>query len=474
MPETARLILGDTTVDLPIIVGSEGERGIDIRTLRTQTGHITLDDGYRNTGSCESSICYIDGEKGILRYRGIPIEDLAGRSNFLEVAYLVIWGELPDLAGFRYFCDVVRESMMLHEEMRHHFEAFPPNAPPMAILSAMVNALSCFYPDLLSIENEESFHRVVTQLIGQIGTLAAFSYKFSRGEPAVYPRGDVDYCTNFLHMMFSRPYNDYVAHPDIARALDLLLLLHAEHEQNCSTATVRMVGSSGAGLTASVAAGVCALWGPLHGGANMAVIEQLQRLYDNNISVDEFLEQVRRKEARLMGFGHAVYRNFDPRAHVIRAAADKVLALLNREDPLLDIAKELEEKALAQDFFIERKLYPNVDFYSGVILRSLGIPLNMFTVMFAIGRLPGWIAHWREMRAQADRRIYRPRQIYVGSPQRRYLQTFRERMAMAQDALPLCAPRPPEREEEAGVPPRPPETAEPPVPAAKTGDGPTA
>jgi len=450
-------MLGDTTVELPIVVGSEGERGIDIRALRARTGYITLDDGYRNTGSCESCISYIDGEQGILRYRGIPIEDMAGRSNFLEAAHLVIWGELPNLPDFRYFCDLVRASMMLHEEMRHHFEAFPPNAPPMAILSAMVNALSCFYPNLLQIEDEDSFHRVVAQLLGQIGTLAAFSYKFSRGEPAVYPRGDVDYCTNFLHMMFTRPYNEYVAHPDIARALDLLLLLHAEHEQNCSTATVRMVASSGASLTASVAAGVCALWGPQHGGANMAVIEQLEYLHAHNIAVDDFLEHVRRKETRLMGFGHAVYRNFDPRAHVIRAAADKVLALLDREDPLLDIAKELEAKALAQDFFIERQLYPNVDFYSGVILRALGIPLNMFTVMFAIGRLPGWIAHWREVHSHPERRIYRPRQIYVGATKRRYLLTFRERLDLAQDTLPLCAPHPPEREDEAGVPPRPPE-----------------
>lgn len=455
MTETARLQLGDTMVELPIVVGTEGERGIDIRSLRSQTGHITLDEGYRNTGSCESGICFINGEEGILRYRGIPIEDLAARSNFLEAAYLVIWGDLPDLPVFTDFCDRVRENMLLHEEMRHHFEAFPPNAPPMAILSAMVNALSCFYPNLLAIEDEESFGRVVTQLLGQIGTLAAFSYKFSRGQPAIYPRSDVDYCTNFLHMMFTRPYDEYIAHPDIARALDLLLLLHAEHEQNCSTATVRMVGSSGASLTASVAAGICALWGPLHGGANMAAMDQLEHLYVHNISVDEYLEQVRRRESRLMGFGHPVYRNFDPRAHVIREAADKVLALLNRQDPLLDIAKELESKALEQDYFVERKLYPNVDFYSGVILRALGIPRNMFTVMFAIGRLPGWIAHWREMRAEENRRIYRPRQIYIGATEHRYAQSFRARMGLPQDALPLCSPRSPEGDQGSVSAPRP-------------------
>jgi citrate synthase len=442
MAEKARLELGDQTVELPIIVGSEGERAVDIRSLRAQTGYVTLDEGFRNTGACESEICFIDGEKGILRYRGIPIEDLAESSNFLETAFLVIWGNLPDLGPFRRFCDLVRESMMLHEEMRHHFEAFPPMAPPMAILSAMVNALGCFHPNLLEIEDEETFHKVVAQLLGKVGTLAAFAYKFSVGEPAVYPRPDVDYCTNFLHMMFSRPYAEYRAHPDIARALDLLLLLHSEHEQNCSTSTVRMVGSSGAGLTASVASGICALWGPLHGGANVAVVNQLERIHRENLSLDDYLQRVEEKKERLMGFGHAVYKNFDPRAQVLKEAADKVLQILQRKDPLLDIAKELEARALEEEYFIERKLYPNVDFYSGMILRAMGIPRSMFTVMFAIGRLPGWIAHWREVRTDPDWRISRPRQIYSGHQERRYVQSIQERAGLGWEGeVPLCAPK---------------------------------
>ncbi len=427
MPNVAHLQVGDQSLELPVIIGSEDEPAIDIATLRAKTGYITLDDGFRNTGACQSRICFIDGDKGILRYRGIPIEELAERSSFLETAYLIIFGDLPELAEFRHFCDHVRENMMLHEEMRHHFEAFPPSAPPMAILSAMINALSCFHPELLQIEDEETFHEVAAHLIGKVSTLAAFAYKFSVGQPAMYPRPDVDYCSNFLHMMFSRPYAEYHADPEIARALDLLLLLHAEHEQNCSTSTVRMVGSSGASLSASVAAGVCALWGPAHGGANVAVIEQLEQIVREKVSVDTFLERVKRHETRLMGFGHAVYRNFDPRAKVIKTAADRVLKILNRQDALLDIAKELEEKALADDSFASRKLYPNVDFYSGVILRALGVPHSMFTVMFAIGRMPGWIAHWCEMHFDPSMRISRPRQVYVGAPLRHYIYSFAER-----------------------------------------------
>ncbi|MFA6108061.1 MAG: citrate synthase [Candidatus Latescibacterota bacterium] len=442
MSDVARLQLGDQTIELPVIVGSENEPAVDVASLRAKTGYITLDEGFRNTGSCQSSICFIDGEQGILRYRGIPIEELAERSNFLETACLIIWGELPELEPFRHFCDHVRENMMLHEEMRHHFEAFPPTAPPMAILSAMINALSCFHPELLRIEDEDSFHEVAAHLLAKAGTLAAFAYKFSVGQPAMYPRPDVEYCTNFLHMMFSRPYAEYHADPEVARALDLLLLLHAEHEQNCSTSTVRMVGSSGASLSASVAAGVCALWGPAHGGANVAVIEQLEWLQREKLSVDRFLERVKQHEVRLMGFGHAVYRNFDPRAKVIKAAADRVLGLLNRQDPLLDLAKELEEKALADDYFTERKLYPNVDFYSGVILRAIGIPHSMFTVMFAIGRMPGWIAHWREMHFDPEMRISRPRQIYTGPPLRHYIYSFAERTGTQPGKGPICAPGP--------------------------------
>ena len=441
MADTARLDLGDQTVELPVVVGSENERSVDISQLRAQTGYITLDDGFRNTGACQSDVCFIDGEAGILRYRGIPIEQLAASSNFIETAYLIIWGELPDPEAFEHFCDHVRENLMLHEEMRHHFEAFPPTAPPMAILSAMINALSCFHPHLLQIEDEMTFHEVAAQLIGKVGTLAAFAHKFSVGEPAVYPRPDVDYCTNFLHMMFSRPYEEFNADPEIARALDLLLLLHAEHEQNCSTSTVRMVGSSGASLSASVAAGVCALWGPAHGGANVAVMEQLQRICSDNASVEDFLEQVKARKVRLMGFGHAVYRNFDPRARVIKQACDRVLGLLNRQDPLLEVAKELEARALDDDYFVERKLYPNVDFYSGVILRALGIPQDMFTVLFAIGRLPGWIAHWREVRFNPETRISRPRQVYTGHTERPYISPEgRSGVEDGHDFQSICAP----------------------------------
>jgi len=441
MADTARLDLGDQSIDLPIVIGSENEPGIDISSLRAQTGYITLDEGYRNTGACESDVCFIDGEKGILRYRGLPIEQLAECSNFMETAYLIIWGELPDYKALDNFCGQVRDSMMLHEEMRHHFEAFPPNAPPMAILSAMVNALSCFHPELLQVADETTFQQVTAQLLGKVGTLAAFAHKFSVGQPAVYPRPDVDYCTNFLHMMFSRPYEEYQADPEIAQALDMMLLLHSEHEQNCSTSTVRMVGSSGAGLTASVAAGVCALWGPAHGGANVAVMEQLQRICTENITVDTFLERVKNREAKLMGFGHAVYKNFDPRAQVIKKACDRVLEILQRKDPWLDIAKELEARALEDDYFIERKLYPNVDFYSGVILRALGIPQDMFTVLFAIGRMPGWIAHWREVRFNPETRISRPRQIYTGATEQTYMPMCdRAEGEEAPVRVPYCSP----------------------------------
>ncbi|MEW6749976.1 MAG: citrate synthase [Candidatus Latescibacterota bacterium] len=439
MAETARLELPGQTIEMPVVVGTEAERAIDISALRAQTGYITLDDGYRNTGACCSRVSFIDGERGVLRYRGIPIEELAERSNFLETAYLIIWGKLPDVQAFDTFCHLVRENMMLHEEMRHQFGAFPPAAPPMAILSAMINSLSCFYPNLLQVEDEDTLQQVAAQLLGKVGTLAAFAHKFSVGEPAVYPRPDVDYCANFMHMMFSRPYEEYHADPELTRALDLLLLLHAEHEQNCSTSTVRMVGSSGASLTASVAAGVCALWGPAHGGANVAVMEQLQQIRSEGISISQFLARVKRHEVRLMGFGHAVYRNFDPRARMVKEACDRVLAVLRRQDDLLELAKELEARALADDYFVQRKLYPNVDFYSGVILRALGIPQSMFTVLFAIGRMPGWIAHWREVHFDPELRIYRPRQIYVG-PGKGHYSSLEERTGTPAADQPLCAP----------------------------------
>ena len=416
MSETARIQLDDKTVELPIVVGSENERAIDIRSLRTQTGHITLDDGYGNTGACESSITFIDGEEGILRYRGIPIEELAEHSHFVETAYLLIWGSLPDKEQLGAFSKLLTKHQMLHEDIRHHFDLFPSDSPPMAVLLAVLNALSCFHPEFLQIEDEDSFHEAVVRIMAKVRTIAAYSYRHARGQPIIYPHPDKKYTENFLHMMFSQPYEDYAPAPELVEALDLIFLLHADHEQNCSTSTVRMVGSSEANLFASVAAGVCALWGPLHGGANVAVVEMLEGIRFANMSVKDFVQQVKDKKngIRLMGFGHRVYKNFDPRARIIKAAAAAVLGKLHMKDPLLEIAEELEEAALQDDYFVQRKLYPNVDFYSGVILRAIGIPKEMFTVMFSIGRMPGWIAHWYESRFLAPSRINRPRQIYTG------------------------------------------------------------
>ena len=415
MDKTAELILDGKTCKLPVVEGSEKEHAVDISSLRNQTGYITLDDGYGNTGSCESQITFIDGEQGILRYRGIPIEELAERSSFIEVAHLIIMGKLPNSVELRRFSDLLTDNELLNEAMKHHYEGFPAHAHPMAILSAMINAASCYYPELLTDGMREQFDIQAARLLSQVRTIAAFAYRKSMGLPAMYPKPELKYTANFLHMMFSLPYKDYELKPEAVKALDLIFLLHADHEQNCSTATVRMVASSRANLFASAAAGVCALWGPLHGGANQAVIEMLQAIHDSGDNGSKFIAAAKDKNSgkRLMGFGHRVYKHYDPRAKIIKKACDDVLDKLHISDPLLDIAKHLEEAALRDSYFVERKLYPNVDFYSGIIMRAIGIPLPMFTVMFAIGRMPGWIANYKEV-MEAPTRIYRPRQIYTG------------------------------------------------------------
>ena len=417
MSQTCRIELDGKTHEFPIIQGTENERAIDISTLRDRTGYITLDDGYGNTGSCKSAITYIDGDQGILRYRGIPIEQLAEHSTFIETAWLVIWGRLPTEEELARFSNRLTQNEMMHESLRNHFEGFPPNAPPMAILSAMINAMSCYEPGMMEIEDETTLERAAARIISKVRTVAAASYKMSIGQPLMYPHPEYKYCENFLHMMFSLPYREYIPTPEVARALNLFLILHADHEQNCSTSTVRMVASSQANMFASCAAGVCALWGPLHGGANVAVIEMLEFIRQSGMNVAEYVSRVKAKDTklRLMGFGHRVYKNFDPRSKILKAASDKMLAKLNLKDPLLDIALELEAVALQDPYFVERKLYPNVDFYSGIILRAMGIPVNMFTVMFAMGRIPGWIANWKELHDDAKSRIYRPRQIYTGN-----------------------------------------------------------
>ncbi len=424
MSDIAKLEVDGKTLEFPIHVGTEGERAIDISSLRNQSGFITLDDGYGNTGSCKSSITFIDGEKGILQYRGYPIEELAEKSTFIETAYLIIYGELPTREQIKEFSQLLTDAQLLHEDMKFHFEGFPPNAHPMAILSSMINASSCFYPGLMKRGfDPDRFSIQAARLISQVRTIAAFAYRKSRGLPIIYPRNAYKYTANFLHMMFSMPGEDYELDPAVVRALDLVLLLHADHEQNCSTATVRMVASSQANLFASAAAGVCALWGPLHGGANQAVIEMLQRIHDEGDDGSKFIEAAKDKSSnkRLMGFGHRVYKNYDPRARIIKQACDVILEKLHVNDPLLDIAKRLEETAMQDDYFIERKLYPNVDFYSGIIMRAIGIPVEMFTVIFAIGRMPGWIANYLEIRNDPHSRIYRPRQIYIGHNKRHYV-----------------------------------------------------
>jgi citrate synthase len=417
MSNDAELKIDGKTYNFPIVTGSENERGVDISQLRNQSGYITLDDSYGNTGACKSKITFIDGEKGILRYRGIPIEVLAEKSTFVEVAHLLIMGKLPNHAELRRFSDLFTSNEMLHEDLKFHFEGFPPNAHPMAILSSMINAASCFYPELLDTNMaKENFEVEAARLLSQVRTIAAFAYRKACGLPINYPKPQLKYTANFLHMMFSQPYEEYPLDPEVVRALDLIFLLHADHEQNCSTSTVRMVASSKANMFASCAAGVCALWGPLHGGANQAVLEMLEDIHKSGDDGSKFINAAKDKTSgkKLMGFGHRVYKNYDPRAKIIKKACDEVLAKLKVNDPLLDIAKKLEEAALKESYFVERKLYPNVDFYSGIIMRAIGIPVEMFTVIFAIGRMPGWIANYREVMEDPGGRISRPRQIYIG------------------------------------------------------------
>ncbi len=423
MNENATLILGKNQYELPVTTGSEGERGIDIRNLRNQTGYVTLDPGYGNTASCESAITFIDGDKGLLNYRGIPIEQFTDHPNFVEVAWLLIFGSLPTRTEYSEFADDLTAHANLDESMKHHFQGFPRSAPPMAILSAMINAMSCFHPELLELEDTTQFRMAAARLISKIRTIAAYAYRHSLGKPYIYPDPKLRYVPNFLHMMFSQPYNQYLCDETVRDAINLLLILHADHEQNCSTSTVRMVGSSQANLFASCAAGVCALWGPRHGGANVAVLKMLQEIHAGQITPEEYVKLAKDKDSkvRLMGFGHRVYKNFDPRAQTLAKVAEQLLSDRGRNDPLLEIARRLEVIALEDPYFIERKLYPNVDFYSGIIMRAIGIPTSMFTVMFAIGRLPGWIAHWWEQNQDSDNRIARPRQIYTGNTDSEYL-----------------------------------------------------
>ncbi|MFN3535206.1 MAG: citrate synthase [Desulfatiglandales bacterium] len=425
MENKARLIIGEKEIHLPIIEGTEGDKAIDIRALRSQTGYITYDPGLANTGVCKSSITYMDGENGILRYRGIPIEELAENSTFVETSYLLINGRLPTQRELNAFSVMLNDHSLVHEDMRHFFENFPRRAHPMGILSSMVNALRFFYPELPDEEDEISI--TFARLLSKVRTMAAMSYKISRGHKVVYPRHDLSYPANFLNMMFDSPVKPYIIDQDNVKALNVFWILHADHEQNCSTAAVRLVGSARVNLYAAISAGICALWGPLHGGANQRVVEQLQEIYRQNLSPKGLVEKVKReKNFRLMGFGHRVYKTFDPRAKIMKEMAHKLVSKLPERDPLLDIAMELEEIAINDPYFQERKLYPNVDFYSGIVLRALGIPLNMFTVMFAIGRLPGWISQWKEDRDDPESRLYRPRQIYVGENLRHYV-PIRER-----------------------------------------------
>jgi citrate synthase len=423
MSNTAKLELEGKTYTLPVLVGTEEEKAVDISALRQNSGYITLDDGYSNTGSCQSAITFIDGEQGILRYRGIPIEELAEKSTFIETAYLIIYGRLPTSKDLGRLSELLTRNELLHEDMKHHFEGFPPNAHPMAILSSMINATACFYPECMSGYDPKTFDLEAARLISQVRTIAAFAFRKSRGLPIIYPKPVFKYTANFLHMMFSEPYQEYDLKPEVVRALDLIFLLHADHEQNCSTATVRFAASSQANLFASAAAGVCSLWGPLHGGANQAVIEMLEEIRQSGDDGSKFIVAAKDKKSgrRLMGFGHRIYKNYDPRAKIIKAQCDRLLEVLNIQDPLLDIAKRLETAALNDSYFVERKLYPNVDFYSGIIMRAIGIPVEMFTVIFAIGRMPGWIANFLEISTNPNSRIYRPRQLYIGNTKRPYV-----------------------------------------------------
>jgi len=423
MAETVEVRIGDRTIELPVLEGSEGEKGIDITKLRAETGYITLDPGYANTGSCRSAITFIDGEKGILRYRGIPIEELAENSSFLEVAYLLIHGELPKREQLDYFSNSITRHTMIHEDFKNFFGALPKDAHPMAACSAAVGALATFYPDSLDPRDPREVEISVHRLIAKLPTMAAYAYKHSIGQPFMYPKNSLGYVGNFLYMMFGNPCEEYEVDPVVEKAMDLLFILHADHEQNCSASTVRLVGSAMGNMFASISSGICALWGPSHGGANQRVIEMLATIRDEGMSARQFVERAkdRNDTSRLMGFGHRVYKNFDPRAKIIKKSCFEVLEKMGVHSRLLEIAVELEEIALKDEYFVERKLYPNVDFYSGVIYNAIGTPSNMFTALFALGRLPGWIAQWTEMHRDRDFRIGRPRQIYTGATRQHYV-----------------------------------------------------
>lgn len=422
MSQIAELTLEGKKYEFPVIEGSEQEKAIDISKLRDQTGYITIDPGYKNTGATKSAITFLDGEEGVLNYRGYSIEDLAEKSSFLEVAYLLIYGELPTEKQFAEFEHEIRTHTLVNEDMRKIFEGFPVNAHPMGVLSSLVSAMSAFYPDANAQNSEEATQLHIIRLLAKLPTIATWSYKKSQGHPVNYPQNELDYCSNFLNMMFSLPVAKYNVDPVVSAALNKLLILHADHEQNCSTSTVRLVGSSHANIFSSISSGISALWGPLHGGANQEVIEMLEAIKADGGDTQKYINMAKDKSSgfRLFGFGHRVYKNFDPRARIIKKAADDVLNKLGINDPVLEIAQKLEKAALEDEYFVQRKLYPNVDFYSGIIYRALGIPTNMFTVMFAIGRLPGWIAQWKEMRVNKEP-IGRPRQIYTGAPKRDFV-----------------------------------------------------
>ncbi|MDM8544454.1 citrate synthase [Desulfococcaceae bacterium HSG9] len=421
MTERIKIIFDGKTFEFPLLIGTEGEKAIDIKALRSKTGLITLDPGYGNTGSCTSDITFMDGEKGILRYRGIPVEQLAEHSSFRETAFLLINGELPTENQLKRFSVMLNDHSLIHEDMQFFFQNLPRASHPMGILSSMVTALKSFYPELPDMEKDVD--TTVTRLLSKIRTLAAMSYKISRGHKVVYPRPDLPYCANFLNMMFDSPVKPYKIDEDVVKALNIFWILHADHEQNCSTSAVRLVGSGKVNLYAAISAGIAALWGPLHGGANQAVIEMLEKLATQGADIKNLIERAKDKNDpfRLMGFGHRVYKTYDPRAKIMKATCDKLLAKFNISDPLLDLAKALEEAALTDDYFISHNLYPNVDFYSGIVLRAIGIPTNMFTVMFAIGRLPGWISQWKESMEESQWKLGRPRQIYTGLMKRDFV-----------------------------------------------------
>lgn len=423
MSDTAKLIVGGQEYELPVITGTENEKALDVSKLRAQTGYVTLDIGYKNTGSTRSSITYLDGENGILQYRGYPIDQLADHSSFIEVAYLLIYGVLPTQAQLDAFSNQIKMHTLVHEDMKKFFDGYPSNAHPMGQLASMITALSAYYPGSLDPNRgEEEVNLTIIRLLAKMPTLVSWIYKKSVGHPVIYPTNSLDYMSNFMKMTFGHRTEDYSVDPIVVDAMNKLLILHADHEQNCSASTVRIVGSSQANLFASVSAGISALWGPLHGGANQAVIEMLENIKQDGGNIQKWMDKAKDKDDpfRLMGFGHRVYKNFDPRAKIIKKAADDVLAKLGISDPVLDIAKEIERIALEDQYFVDRKLYPNVDFYSGIIYRALGFPTEMFTVLFALGRLPGWIAQWKEMREEGQP-IGRPRQIFTGETKRDYV-----------------------------------------------------